>query len=78
MSDKQVDQGADPAGTPRYTLRVQALTPLAQGVRQLTLAHPEGRPLPGFEPGAHLDLYLPQGIVGGVRKLFNKNAEVKA
>ncbi|TBO33888.1 urea ABC transporter permease subunit UrtC [Aquabacterium lacunae] len=23
-------------------------------------------------------LYLPQGIVGGVRKLFNKNAEVKA
>lgn len=66
MSDKQVDEGqarTPQAGTPRHTLRVQALTPLAQGVRQLTLAHPEGRPLPGFEPGAHLDLHLPRGIV---------------
>jgi len=63
MSDKQVDEGTGQAGTPRLTLRVQAITPLAQGVRQLTLAHPEGRPLPGFEPGAHLDLHLPNGIV---------------
>lgn len=63
MSDKQVEEGEGRAGTPLHTLRVQALEPLAQGVRKLTLAHPEGQPLPGFDPGAHIDVHLSNGIV---------------
>lgn len=63
MSDKQVDEGAPDADTRRHTVRVQAIAPIAQGVRQLTLVHPEGQPLPVFAPGAHIDLYLPKGIV---------------
>ena len=63
MSDKQVDEGAAQAHALRHTMRVQAIEPIAQGVRQLTLAHPEGRDLPGFDPGAHIDVYLPQGMV---------------
>ena len=63
MSDKKVDEGAARADTLRHAVRVQAIVPIAQGVRHLTLAHPEGLALPGFAPGAHLDVYLPQGIV---------------
>ena len=63
MSDKQVEEGAAPADTQRHAVRVQAIVPIAQGVRHLTLAHPEGLALPGFAPGAHVDVYLPQGIV---------------
>lgn len=29
----------------------------------LELRHPQGNPLPGFEPGAHIDLHLPGGLV---------------
>lgn len=63
MSDKQVDEGVAQAHALRHAVRVQAIVPIAQGVRQLTLAHPEGRALPGFAPGAHIDVHLPQGMV---------------
>ena len=63
MSDKQVDEGVAQAHALRHAVRVQAIVPIAQGVRQLTLAHPEGRALPGFDPGAHIDVHLPQGMV---------------
>ncbi|MCA1218723.1 PDR/VanB family oxidoreductase [Streptomyces sp. 8L] len=35
---------------------------LAEGVVRLTLAHPEGGPLPAWTPGAHLDLLLAPGL----------------
>lgn len=36
---------------------------LAAGVVRLTLRHPAGDPLPEWEPGAHLDLVLGEGMV---------------
>ncbi|MCR3750699.1 PDR/VanB family oxidoreductase [Lentzea californiensis] len=36
---------------------------VAHGVTALTLRHPEGRRLPDWSPGAHLDLVLPNGMV---------------
>jgi ferredoxin-NADP reductase len=36
---------------------------LATGVVRLTLRHPEGDPLPEWEPGAHLDLVLREDLV---------------
>jgi ferredoxin-NADP reductase len=36
---------------------------LADGVVALTLRAPDGDPLPPWEPGAHIDLHLPGGLV---------------
>ena len=36
---------------------------VAEGVVLLTLRDPEGRPLPEWEPGAHVDLELQDGLV---------------
>lgn len=36
---------------------------LAEGVVRLTLRHPDGRPVPAWEPGAHLDLVLEPGLI---------------
>ena len=35
---------------------------IADGVVRLTLRAPDGRPLPAWEPGAHVDLVLPGGV----------------
>lgn len=43
-------------------LRVVAKESVAQGVVALTLAHPEGRRLPDWAPGAHVDVILPNGV----------------
>ncbi|MGW3108544.1 PDR/VanB family oxidoreductase [Streptomyces sp. NPDC001100] len=51
------------SGRPRtraLRLRVAAKETVAEGVVQLRL---EGRDLPGWEPGAHIDLVLPSGLV---------------
>ncbi|WP_371659385.1 2Fe-2S iron-sulfur cluster-binding protein [Streptomyces sp. NBC_00280] len=51
------------SGRPRsraLRLTVAAHEPVAEGVVQLRL---EGRELPGWKPGAHLDLVLPSGLV---------------
>ena len=51
------------SGRPRtraLRLRVAARETVAEGVVQLRL---EGRDLPGWEPGAHIDLVLPSGLV---------------
>jgi ferredoxin-NADP reductase len=37
---------------------LKAVTRPAEDVVELTLAHPEGQPLPGWTPGAHVDLVL--------------------
>ncbi|MET9817112.1 PDR/VanB family oxidoreductase [Streptomyces sp. NPDC006355] len=36
---------------------------IAEGVVLLTLRHPEGRPLPAWQPGAHIDLILRADLV---------------
>jgi ferredoxin-NADP reductase len=36
---------------------------IAEGVVRLTLRHPDGNPLPAWEPGAHLDLVLEEKLV---------------
>lgn len=45
------------------TLRVHSTTFKAEGVVQVDLCDPEGRPLPEWSPGAHLSLHLPNGLV---------------
>ncbi|WP_327150993.1 PDR/VanB family oxidoreductase [Nocardia sp. NBC_01329] len=47
----------------RRTLRVQQKTWEADGVISVTLADPAGAELPSWEPGAHLALHLPNGLV---------------
>ncbi|MEK0100728.1 oxidoreductase, partial [Streptomyces sp. A475] len=44
-------------------LVVAARTEEATGVVSLTLRHPEAQPLPAWEPGAHVDLVLTDGLV---------------
>lgn len=34
----------------------------AEGIRVLELAHPDGRPLPSWAPGAHIDVYIDEAI----------------
>ncbi|WP_329114779.1 PDR/VanB family oxidoreductase [Streptomyces sp. NBC_01465] len=41
---------------PRLELLVRRMTWEAEGVLSLELVHPDGKPLPAWEPGAHLDL----------------------
>lgn len=47
----------------RRTLRVQQKRWEADGVVSVTLADPSGAALPTWEPGAHLALHLPNGLV---------------
>ncbi|TFV56080.1 oxidoreductase [Geodermatophilus sp. DF01-2] len=44
-------------------VRVVAADDIAQGVRRLRLRSVDGAPLPAWEPGAHIDLLLPSGLV---------------
>lgn len=44
-------------------LQVCQKSAVAEDVVALDLIHPEGRTLPSWEPGAHLDLILPTGLV---------------
>jgi ferredoxin-NADP reductase len=45
------------------TLLVDARIDAADGVVSLVLRHPDGDPLPAWEPGAHIDLLLDNGLV---------------
>ncbi len=45
------------------TLRLHRLTWEGPGVLALDLTDPDGGMLPGFAPGAHIDLHLPDGLV---------------
>ncbi|NUP28008.1 MAG: oxidoreductase [Nocardia sp.] len=47
----------------RRTLRVQQKTWEADGVISITFVDPSGADLPAWEPGAHLALHLPNGLV---------------
>src|SRR5829696_8532723 len=52
---------SSPAGT--MTVEVADVRAEARDVVTLELRAPGGGPLPAFEPGAHLDLHLPNGLV---------------
>ena len=43
---------------PELDLLVRRLTWEAEGVLSVELVHPDGKPLPAWRPGAHLDLHL--------------------
>ncbi|MFI6644714.1 PDR/VanB family oxidoreductase [Streptomyces sp. NPDC050504] len=49
--------------TAEQELLVQETRQEADGVLGLLLTHPEGAELPAWEPGAHLELTLPSGLV---------------
>jgi ferredoxin-NADP reductase len=44
-------------------LAVTALRPVSATVLAVTLADPAGGPLPAWDPGAHIDVVLPNGLV---------------
>ncbi|QEU95485.1 PDR/VanB family oxidoreductase [Streptomyces kanamyceticus] len=43
---------------PLLDLRVRRMTWEAEGVLSVELAHPDGKPLPAWAPGAHLDVHV--------------------
>ncbi len=43
-------------------LRVRSVTWEAEGILSFELVHPEGRPLPAFEAGSHIDVRIPGGL----------------
>lgn len=56
-------RGATAARRQTVTVTVTERTEPADGVVQLRLEAPDGAPLPPWQPGAHLDLVLPSGLV---------------
>ncbi len=58
--------GSAPGG--ERLLLVTSRTELADGVVGLTLGSPDGEPLPGWEPGAHLELLLETGAAPLLRQ----------
>lgn len=47
----------------RHTLRVHQKRWEAEGITSITFVDPSGAELPGWHPGAHLAIHLPNGIV---------------
>ncbi|MFE7990946.1 PDR/VanB family oxidoreductase [Streptomyces shenzhenensis] len=47
---------------PEHLLAVTERLDAADGVVSLTLRHPDGKPLPHWEPGAHIELMLDNGL----------------
>jgi len=62
MSSTQPETPQPSAKAPR-TLRVHRLDRITPQVRLVELRDPSGRGLPPTEPGAHIDLHLPDGTV---------------
>jgi tetrachlorobenzoquinone reductase len=56
-------QSAFREGVDRLTLRLRRVTWEAPGVLSLDFSDAEGRELPPFGPGAHVDLHLPNGLI---------------
>lgn len=52
-----------PTGDREIKLEVVRKDVVAEGVLTLSLRHPDGRRLPDWAPGAHIDLVLPNGVV---------------
>jgi len=62
-SDKPSTVAAPRAGEKTLQVRLRALIWEAPGVLSLQLTAADGGPLPAFEPGAHIDLKLPNGVM---------------
>ncbi|MGY4101498.1 PDR/VanB family oxidoreductase [Nocardia sp. R16R-3T] len=48
---------------PLQSLLVTSIVSEAEGVASVELRHPQGGELPAWEPGAHIDMYLPSGVI---------------
>ncbi|MBE1537010.1 PDR/VanB family oxidoreductase [Actinomadura algeriensis] len=48
---------------PPFEVEVASIASIADGVVELVLADPHGSPLPEWEPGAHVDLHLADGLI---------------
>ena len=46
----------------KLALRVGAVTPQGQDILAFELARPDGKPLPSFAAGAHIDVYIRDGL----------------
>lgn len=62
MSTTTPDTLATPAGSGKVRLRVARKEALADGVCGLVLAAPDGRRLPDWAPGSHVDLTFANGL----------------
>jgi len=52
-----------PATDETIEMRIAGRRELAEGVIELTLAPADGSPAPSWDPGAHVDLHLPDGML---------------
>ncbi len=50
-------------GDAAFEVRIEAVSVEAEGVISLTLVRPDNRQLPAWQPGAHIDVCLPGGLV---------------
>ena len=57
------DINSDEVSEATYDVLVRQVTWEADGVLSLLLVDPDGRELPSWEPGAHIDLILPSGLI---------------
>ena len=56
-------KGSSEHGDARFEVRVDAISLEADGVISLSLVRPGGERLPAWEPGAHIDVCLPNGLI---------------
>jgi len=54
---------SSPRDTAALKLAVRSVRPAADRVVSIELGASDGSPLPGWDPGAHIDLHLPSGLV---------------
>jgi vanillate O-demethylase ferredoxin subunit len=52
-----------PGAPVRMQLQVERINDETALIRSFELCAPDGKPLPAFSPGAHIDVYLPGGVV---------------
>ena len=45
------------------TTEIVSIEDDVNNIKIFTLSDPDGWPLPSFMPGAHLDIYLPSGLI---------------
>ena len=63
MTQGPMGQILGEAGVDRLMLRLRRITWESPGVLSLDFSDPQGRELPPFGPGAHIDLHLPDGLI---------------
>ncbi|MEU2006283.1 PDR/VanB family oxidoreductase [Rhodococcus sp. NPDC019627] len=58
----KTDSMSQPHDVTGFDVLVEIVHEESDGVRTLSLVTPDGRPLPGWDPGAHIDLVLDDGL----------------